>query len=257
MQLMLMRHLSGNEELAFRPVVQLVGAVHNLHRSKHRITCFAKDDSCRMHVPNRECDHTAVRFLDKETPWHHWNGSARVRNLFVMEPKRAHVDAFVNINNEHVSHVLGSNNNVICACDGGSCMYMTCYTSKNTQKEDGEVYRNVAKYMVKKMTREAELAAANDDSDMDEDKDLAEQVRKGLSRLIGAVLLSTSSHVVAAPMAAFFVRHQDRFAFSHDFVFATTSAFRQPQYGTLTLGSVEGNMFMKSYVANYIMRRFS
>jgi hypothetical protein len=92
------------------------------------------------------------------------------------------------------------------------------------------------------VTREAEAAAINGDNGTDEDEDVAEQVRKGLSCLIGAVLLSTSSHVVAAPMAAFLVRHQDHFAFLHDFSFATTSAFRQPKYGALTLGSVDGNM---------------
>ena len=254
MQVLLMRHLSGDEDIGNAAVCQVVGELHNLHSSRHVRSCFKKDKCCRMHVPNRECEETTVQFEASETPWYFWNGLRALRNLFIPELKRSHCDAFVNVNNKYVSEVLGSNNNVICGCDGGSCMYITCYTSKNTQKEDCAVHKNVAKYLVKKMRREEELAQETAASADGEEDDIADITRKGLSRLIGAVLLATSAHVVAAPMAAFLVRNDSRFGFSHEFVHCNTSAFQNALRGTASLGSVDGELFVRSSEANYTMR---
>lgn len=256
MQVKLMRHLSGDDDMGKVATCQVVSELHNLHRSTHTRTCFKKDTCCRMNVPNKECLDTTVTFEENNTPWYTWNGIRGLRNLFVSELKRSHCDAFVNVNNKYVSEVLGSNNNVICGCDGGSCMYITCYTSKNTQKEDSAVHKNVAKYLVKKMRREEELVenapvAIAADS---EEADIAALTRKGLSRLIGAVLLATSAHVVAAPMAAYLVRNDSRFDFSHEFIHCNMSAFRKAGNGSTSLDAVEGSLFVRSSEANYTMR---
>jgi hypothetical protein len=137
-------------------------------------------------------------------------------------------------------------------------MYITCYTSKNTQKEDSGIFKNVAKYLVKKMRKESKLEAEsgetgndNDDNDID---DVASLTRKGLSQLIGAVLLATSAHIVSAPMAAFLVRNDSRFGYSHGFAHCNTKVFENASFGTSHLGSVDGNMFVKSSASDYALR---
>ena len=123
---------------------------------------------------------------------------------------------------------------------------MTYYQSKNTQKEDSDTYGRVSQQLVRKMKRELEERqvrienGANDADNVDE----YEKTRQGISRLIGAVLLSTQAHVVAAPMANFLVRHQSRFGFSHEFAFCDMNAFLRPENNHLSIGTAGGNMYI-------------
>ena len=97
------------------------------------------------------------------------------------------------------------------------------------------------------MRRESEEAVETEDTDnVDGGNDVAELTRKGLSRLIGAVLLPTSAHIVSAPMAAYLVRNDSRFGFSHAFAHCNTKAFEDASFGRASLGGIDGNVFVKS-----------
>jgi hypothetical protein len=40
----------------------IIGALRNLHGSRHCASCFKKDKECRMHCPSRERLETAAKF---------------------------------------------------------------------------------------------------------------------------------------------------------------------------------------------------
>ena len=79
--------------------------------------------------------------------------------------------------------------------------------------------------------------------------------RLGLRRLIGAVFLATSAHIVAAPMAVYLIRHGSRFGYSHKLQPLYTRPFWN---NSLELGSLGAdfrrNFFLSSQVNDYLYR---
>ena len=82
--------------------------------------------------------HFKLQFNDEPTDWYAWTGKRADKYLFVSIPKRTVADLFGNMNSEQITNVFGCNTNVAACVDGGSPMYLTCYHSKNTQKEDNK-----------------------------------------------------------------------------------------------------------------------
>ncbi|KAG7337208.1 hypothetical protein IV203_013847 [Nitzschia inconspicua] len=82
----------------------IVTALRNLHRSEHCPSCFKKGHECRMKIPYFPSTETFIKFDDKFTKWFDWKGNDVSRPLSICVAKRAHVDAFVNVNRK--SHVI-------------------------------------------------------------------------------------------------------------------------------------------------------
>ena len=238
-----------------------IAIARNLHKSDHTKQCFKNEKSpeCRMKLPCRPNTETRVHFEDKPVNWYTWFGLNRKRNLFFLEPKRTIVDQFANVHSSVISEVFGCNSNVVACVDGGSPMYVTNYTSKNTQEEDGEAMVNAAKHIVKAMRKSfEEHGSLFDDDTADETaSQMPEEERKqrGMRALMGAVIMSTSAHVCSAPMASWLTSNESRFSFSHEFVYANLYQFEQEAGKDYSIGSDhDGTAFMTSSVKDYTCR---
>lgn len=144
----------------YKKTLFIITTLRNLHSSDHRKKCFSKDWECRMKIPKKATDSTSVTFEEEKTPWFTWKGQKVDRNLFVYEAERRLEDCYVNINNIIASMVIGCNTNCVNGVDGGSVMYITCYVSKSTQKDDKSVFAKAAKIMIQKI-REKENSVSN------------------------------------------------------------------------------------------------
>jgi hypothetical protein len=130
-------------------------------------------------------------------------------------------------------------------------MYCTCYQSKGTQKEDNQHFATAARKMISKMNQaQNEVNGEGEGEEADE----SERTRTGLRALIGSVLLTTSSHIVSAPLASYLIRNESRFGYSHDFGYLFSDCFFKRQMNELILSAVDGEVFTTSFVANYIFR---
>ena len=215
-----------------------------------------------MKVPSKAAIDTKIIWDNKETEWYSWKGQKFTTYLFHVDHKRQHIDCFVNINNVIASELFHCNTNVVAAVDGGSIMYVTCYVSKNTNKEDCAGYMKAAKIIVrnirKRMEEEKSLSSSNstsnhegiDQINVDEE---TKRSRDGLKILMGSVLANTNAHVVSAPMATWLVRNDSRFGFMNEFQYVLVKTFADGNFNdTILASNYKGSVFVKSQVANYI-----
>ncbi|KAG7373540.1 hypothetical protein IV203_034264 [Nitzschia inconspicua] len=228
----------------------IVAALRNLHKSDHSPSCFKKGSECRMKLPAYPSTETLVMFDDKVTSWFDCRGNDISRSLSICVPKRAHADAYVNVHSEFASILFGCNTNVITGVDGGSVMYCTCYVSKNTEKEDNKHFADAAKHMVKNMQQQ--MAERKELSDLELEEEASSV---GLKGMIGAALMATKVHKVAAPMASYLIRNGSRFHFSHNFSYVDIGSFFKAIQEDLNISADEdGSVFLKSSVSNYLCR---
>ncbi|KAG7356959.1 ATPase AAA [Nitzschia inconspicua] len=241
------------ERMRYTPSSEIkftVAALQNVHSSEHRKSCFKKGCECRMKIPSPNTTKTLVLFDDVQTKWYDWRGNDISRALSICVPKRAHVNAFVNVNNAFVSTLFGCNTNVATGLDGGSVMYCTCYISKNTEKEDSEHFASAAKHMVKRMEQRMMERMVTDNEEQEE-----EDSSIGLKSMIGAALMATIDHKVAAPMASYLIRNGSRFHYSHFFAYVNIGSFFKDVHEDFNISADgDGKVFLKSSVANYIYR---
>ncbi|KAG7369262.1 helitron helicase-like protein [Nitzschia inconspicua] len=217
----------------------IVAALRNLHKSDHSPSCFKKGSECRMKLPAYPSTETLVMFDDKVTSWFDWRGNDISRSLSICVPKRAYADAYVNVHSEFASILFGCNTNVITGVDGGSVMYCTCYVSKNTEKEDNKHFADAAKHMVKNMQQQMAERKELLSLELEE-----EASSVGLKGMIGAALMATKVHRVAAPMASYLIRNGSRFHFSHNFSYVDIGSFFKAIQEDLNISADEdGSVF--------------
>jgi hypothetical protein len=176
--------------------------------------------------------------------------------MFVFEEKQSHPDCFVNTHSEVASQFGGCNSNVIGVVDGGSVMYITCYVSKDTHKDDKKAFAEAARVMIRKLNERIqsveEQNSTNDSGDLREQPDHSIEAMRSL---IGASFIATSSRMCSATMAAYLTRNRSQFHYSHDFQFVYLSDFYQDDIQDFSIDSTDdGTPFLKSSVANYIYR---
>ncbi|KAG7363147.1 helitron helicase-like protein [Nitzschia inconspicua] len=158
--------------------------------------------------------------------------------------------AYVNVHSEFASILFGCNTNVITGVDGGSVMYFTCYVSKNAEKEDNKHFADAAKHMVKNMQQQMADRKELLDIELEE-----EASSVGLKGMIGAALMATKVHKVAAPMASYLIRNGSGFHFSHNFSYVDIGSFFKAIQEDLNISADEdGSVFLKSSVSNYLCR---
>ncbi|KAG7364583.1 hypothetical protein IV203_037785 [Nitzschia inconspicua] len=77
----------------------------------------------------------------------------------------------------------------------------------------------------------------------------------GLKGMIGAALMATKVHKVAAPMASYLIRNGSRFHFSHNFSYVDIGSFFKAIQEDLNISADEdGSVLLKSSVSNYLCR---
>ena len=139
-------------------------------------------------------------------------GFEKRRNMFTTEIKRKPCDIFANANNKILTK-QGWNNNVILGADGGSVYYMSCYSFKDNKQEDSEIHCKSCLHMTKKIADEIkERSERLDIPESEEDQILRRNM--GLRSLMGS-----------APLAAYVMRNESRFIFSHDFTYFRLNSY--------------------------------
>ena len=176
---------------------------YNHHLFGHTRTCFKKGEECRAALPDIPEEETYLLRSEKKYQLHDWKGTPRSVDNVTVRPKRTKSDAYMNTHCKVISDSIApANSNVSMTTGCRSCIYCTCYTAKGTQKEDSNEWKKMACYCGKRFKETRKEST----------------LFEGLSRLMGAVIVGTSEHVVAAPMAAYLVRNNgSRFKFSHEF----------------------------------------
>jgi PIF1-like helicase len=143
-----------------------------------------------------------VIYSDKVYTLFNWTGKPREYKHVTIRPKRLPQDAYTNSYSKLISSSMAPcNSNISITVGSKATIYASCYSAKATQKEDTGEFKRMASYVANRFQEQRREQA----------------LFEGLSRLMGAVLAGTSQHVCAAPMAAYLVRNQSRFKFSHEF----------------------------------------
>ena len=202
------------------------------HDCHHRASCFKKGSECRFDLGQRSwTDATTLHFDDlavdgsNVTRWHRLDqvDSEPQETLpMSVELQRHQGSQFLNAHSIPASTVFGCNSNVRI---GSSChlYYATCYSFKNTQKEDAEKWLIIGTTVIRRLHRmqaaakeeaareEAErealareagsgdnaAAAVSDNNDQDNTSDFG----KGLGHFLSAMCANISRDVVSSTMA--------------------------------------------------------
>ncbi|CAB9528243.1 hypothetical protein SEMRO_2179_G317910.1 [Seminavis robusta] len=131
-----------------------------------------------------------------------WKGERELQSSITVRPKRTLQDAYTNSYCKAISaSKCPCNSNIQVTTGARPAIYCSCYAAKRTQKEDTGELKKMGSYVAHRF--------------LEEHKD--NTLFEGFSRLMGTVIVGTSEHVVAAPMAAYLVRNQSRFRWSHKF----------------------------------------
>ncbi|CAB9504395.1 helicase PIF1 [Seminavis robusta] len=175
---------------------------YNHHLSKHTKTCFKKGDEGRCNLPDLPESVSNIVYSKVEYDTFNWRGANQSQHNITIRPRRLLQDASTNSYCIPISTCkCPANSNVQVTTGARSAIYCTCYAAKGTQKEDTGELKKMGSYVAHRF--------------LEEHKE--NTLFEGLSRLMGTVIVATSEHVVAAPMAAYLVRNHSRFKWSHSF----------------------------------------
>ena len=182
--------------------IGIINYLFNHHLDQHTKTCFKKGDEGRCGLPDIPEAKTRILYSDQKHEVFKWNGEKHFQPNITIRPHRHQHDAFTNTHCKIMSACKAPcNSNVGITTGARSTIYASCYSAKGTQKEDTEEYLKMAAYVGNRFQEQRRVNT----------------LFEGLSRLMGAVIVGTSEHVCAAPMAAYLVRNESRFKFSVDF----------------------------------------
>jgi hypothetical protein len=180
-------------------MIGLINYYYNHHLHQHTKTCFKKGDEGRCNLPDIHESETHILYSELLYDVFEWTGKAKKQRNVTIRPKRLPQDAYTNSHCKAISACKApSNSNISITTGARATIYASCYAAKGTQKEDSTEWKKLGSYVANRFLEERS------------DNTLFE----GLSRLMGAVIVGTSEHVCAAPMAAYLVRNQSRFKFS-------------------------------------------
>ena len=133
----------------------------NEHAATHCRTCFKKNNECRFFFPHpiRLVTSFDEGDLDDETwkglTFHKLDGSTREARAYNIVPARHHGSQYLNTHNDALSMLLGCNTNSQIGAEAHT-FYAMCYTYKNTQAEDSEMYMKVVNQITKHLIRRKE-----------------------------------------------------------------------------------------------------
>ena len=182
--------------------IGIINYQFNHHLDQHTKTCFKKGDEGRCCLPDIPEPRTRVLVSEKKHETFNWCGGKELQSNITIRPRRFWHDAFTNTYCKFMSACKAPcNSNVGITTGARATIYASCYSAKGTQKEDTEEYLRMASYVGNRFQQQRR----------------ENTLFEGLSRLMGAVIVGTSEHVCAAPMAAYLVRNESRFTFSVDF----------------------------------------
>ena len=226
--------------------IGLVNYKFNHHLDQHTKTCFKKGEEGCCNLPDIAEPKTRIHFSDQLYDIYKWNGEHEIYKNITIRPRRYQHDAFTNTHCQVISASKAPcNSNVSITTGAKAAIYASCYSSKGTQKEDSEEYMKMASYVAHRFHHQRQEST----------------LFEGLSRLMGAVLVSTCQHVCSAPMAAYLVRNESRFKFSVEFKYIPLRELasllqRKTDRNSMTMAIIghENGCFLTNEVLHYIHR---
>ena len=225
--------------------VAKINQLYNHHLDCHTKTCFKKGDECRATLPEKHEDQTQILRSEEKYEGFAWTGEPLDLTTITVRPRRRPHDAYTNSYSKHITNSRApSNSNISITTGARSCIYATCYTFKPTQKEDTDELRRMLSYVGHRFLEERRDSV----------------LFEGISRLMGAAIVATSEHVVAAPMAAYLVRNQSRFRCSHKFKYVPIREIIDLMIGTndenvnMSITSDEQGCFLTNDSLHYLHR---
>jgi hypothetical protein len=228
-------------------------AKYNLHRTRHSVRCFKGGRcECFANLPKPPVVKiTYAPSVGNPVAWFDSFGNEESFTLFAVEQERSISDAFVNTHSKLTTLLLGCNNNVSCALSGRSVIYATCYTGKNTQKDDRYAYERVCEAIVRQLRRQ------EDQENRDPNEAAERDYGMGLRRLLVGIMAHTQAHIVSAPMARHIVMNEDRFTYSHTFRKIPLDGIRGLLFGEpvrMFMRQYGGKQVKFTYALNYTLR---
>lgn len=201
-QLQILSSTAPNEPAANKARVAFANYNFNHHVQFHAKTCFKITKECRANLPDIPEPKTYVLYSPELYDHYDWNGSCKQQPNLTIRCQRTPQDLFTNPHNPLISSSKAPcNSNISITVGAKAAMYTSCYAAKATQKEDSADFTRCLSYVAHRFQEERK----------------AKPIFESLSRLMGAVMVNTSQHVCAAPMAAYLVRNGSRFRFSEKF----------------------------------------
>ena len=198
----------------------VVHAKTSVHASKHCESCFKcsstmrKNDvscqECRMHLPDLPRKKTAHEELivgetNNEVSMFDWTGKLFKKKFFTFQPKRSEYDLYMNTYIGAVGESkIGGNSNGRIITPGPIGLYTIKYPTKKTQEQNSKPYENVLESLTKAMNTSPKTEDAK---------------RNSLSLIIRGGFAANKENLIGASQAAFLIRNQSRFLWSHEFAF--------------------------------------
>ena len=185
-----------------------------IHDHKHRQSCFKKDCECRFLFPFFPQQQTYID-EDETKGTISWYKLVETEHLqtkpWILNTKRDMGCEFMNSHSWVISELLNCNSNIQIG-DPTQVFYSTLYSSKNTQKEDAERHKRIARSIIYRLIRQQnQVTMGLSDS-------CPSGFGEGISRMLSGIMAATSRDVVSAPMAHLLIcQHGRRFKYSHDF----------------------------------------
>ena len=170
----------------------------NCHSSYHVRTCF-RNGKTECHykfpkLPNKR--KTKVVFQQEDNTWFDVTGRPKKKRIIEVVPEREEYDIMMNSYCPAVSNSnLACNSNVKVIANGIQAFYITKYSSKKTQKDDGSEYVPVANYIERRLIFRK---FQNDNSET-------------LSRIIGASMANNKENIISATLANYLIHNGSRF----------------------------------------------
>ena len=132
-------------------------ALVNFHLVKHATRCFKKGPECYANLPDSVSQEIEIVYNEDYDIWSDYQGVKERRYMLRFQPKRLLEDAYINVHNPSITSLLGCNTNVMVGMNGPVVIYVTGYNAKPQQKDEGIVYENVSRVLIKTLQNQVSM----------------------------------------------------------------------------------------------------
>ena len=128
--------------------------ISNMHFTTHATRCFKKGPECFANLPDVPSEKFQVLYDTDNYTWTDYLGNKEIRSIFRLHPTRNLEDAFINTHNKSLTDLLLCNTNVLLGMNGCIVHYVTCYKTKDQQKEENHAFENMSTIMLKHLAKQ-------------------------------------------------------------------------------------------------------
>ncbi len=234
----------------------ILDAAYNHH--VHSASCFKNNNNdstfskkrkreiqceCRYKYPKPKMEKTEIENATEEPKrWYLWNGSFELRHIKEINIKRNVLDCFMNVSCPQITQSkMACNTNISMIMPGTAAQYTFKYATKSTQHDDEKQYKAVLEICERVLQKEPRDT-------------LQKEARR---RIMAGTYAHTSQNVTGAALAAWLLRKDSRFIFSHFMVWCPLRDIYQLLTGqkvSITVNIDPKTAYFKSSALDYLCR---